>query len=223
MTLLRTNRRNYSPTGVRAREHDGHHDGDIRPTVRVVVTELPGAARLRNRLSPPYTPDQAALLADAALADTQRAVTTVLSGGVTPGRATVAAGPQDALAGAAWRRTPCLLVGAATPQVGRGLLHRAVALLDDFDAVLGPAAGGGWWAFGLRRPAYAAALSSMPDALTDTASLALAALRLGVRVAMLPTLTDVTSRDDVHDVARLCPPGSAFAVAAARLSPVAVS
>lgn len=222
MTLLRTNRRHFSPTGVRAREYDGHLDGG-RPGVRVVVTELPGAARLRARLSLPYPPEQAALLAHAALADTLGAVTTLPAGGVTPGRAAVAASPQDALAGARWQPAPCLLVGTATPHAGRRLLQRSAALLATFDAVLGPAASGGWWVFGLRRPAHAAALGAMPEALTGTGSLALAALRLGLRVAMLPTLTDVTGPQEVHEVARLCPPGSAFAAAVARLAPVAVS
>ncbi len=225
MTLLRTHRRYSSTIGVRARECDGQHDnGADRAGVRVVVTELPGPARLRARLTPPYSAEQAALLADAARADTLRSVEAMTgSGPVAPGRATVAASPQDALVGGRLRRAPSLLVGTATPQVSPALLERSTALLDDFDAVLGPTASGGWWAFGLRQPAYAVALSSMPEILADTGSLALAVLRLGVRVAMLPTLTDVTGVHDAHDVARLCPAGSEFAAAMARLTPVPVS
>jgi glycosyltransferase A (GT-A) superfamily protein (DUF2064 family) len=224
MTLLRTHRRHLSPTGVRARECDGHHDnGGDRPAVRVVVTELPGAARLRTRLSPPWSPEQAALLADAALADTLRAVAAMASSGpAVADRAALAASPQDALVGSRLRRAPSLLVGTATPQVGPGLLERSAALLDDFDAVLGPTASGGWWAFGLRQPAYAVALSSLPEILSGTGSLTLAVLRLGVRVAMLPTLTDVTGMRDAREVAGMCPAGSQFAAAVDRLTPVAV-
>jgi glycosyltransferase A (GT-A) superfamily protein (DUF2064 family) len=192
--------------------------------VRVVVTEMPGPARLRTRLSPPYPAGQAARLADAALADTLRAVAAMTAPGpATPARATVAASPQDALVGSRLRRAPSLLVGTATPQVSAPLLERSADLLEEFDAVLGPTASGGWWAFGLRQPAYAVALSSMPEILAGTGSLTLAVLRLGVRVAMLPTLTDVTSADNVHAVAALCAPGSDFAAAVARLSAVPVS
>ena len=223
MTLLRTHRRHTSPIGVRARECDGQHDisGD-RAGVRVVVTELPGAARLRDRLSPPWSPAEAALLADAARADTMRAAE-AMTGPGPAGRATVAASPQDALVGSRLRRTPSLLVGTATPQATPALLERSATLLADFDAVLGPTTSGGWWAFGLRQPAYAVALSSMPEILADTGSLALAVLRLGVRVAMLPTLTDVTGAGTAREVAALCPAGSEFAAAVARLSPVPVS
>ena len=224
MTLLRTHRRHTSPSGVRARECDGQHDnGGYGPGVRVVVTEPVGAARLRNRLTPPYSPAQAAQLADAARADTVRAVEAMTgSGPAAPGRAALAASPQDALVGSRLRRTPSLLIGTATPQVSPALLERSAALLSDFDAVLGPTTGGGWWAFGLRQPAYAVALSSMPEILADTGSLALAVLRLGIRVAMLPTLTDVTGVYDAHEVAALCPAGSEFAAAVARLTPVPV-
>ena len=225
MTLLRTHRRHTSPIGVRARECDGHHDISADTAeVRVVVTELPGAARLSTRLTPPWSPGEAARLADAALSDTLRAVAAMTGPGPAgAGRATVAASPQDALVGSRLRRAPSLLVGTATPQVGAALLDRSAALLSDFDAVLGPTTSGGWWAFGLRQPAYAVALSSVPETLADTGSLALAVLRLGVRVAMLPTLTDVTGAGDAREVAALCPAGSEFAAAVARLSPVPVS
>jgi hypothetical protein len=223
MTLLRAHRRHISPIGVRARPCDGRHDDGDR-AVRVVVTEPAGATGLRARLSPPYAPEQAALLADAARADTLRAVAALTGSGVAaPGRAGVAAGPQDALAGAGPRRAPRLLVGTATPQAGPALLDRAAGLLADFDAVLGPTTSGGWWAFGLRQPAYAVALSGMPEIFAGAGSLALAVLRLGVRVAMLPTLTDVTGPRDAREVAALCPPGSAFAAAVARSAPAATT
>jgi glycosyltransferase A (GT-A) superfamily protein (DUF2064 family) len=111
-------------------------------------------------------------------------------------------GPADGLAGLPG---PALLVGAGTPPLSPALLDQAGALLERFDAVVGPTSGTGWWAFGLREPRHAIALSqssalgqpgagSVPDTL---AGLALAMLRLGLHVAMLPPLTAVEAAQDV--------------------------
>ncbi|OJF11214.1 DUF2064 domain-containing protein [Couchioplanes caeruleus] len=80
--------------------------------------------------------------------------------------------------------TPFLEISAGAPELSADLLDDAYALLRSFDAVVGPTSDGGWYAFGLREPSRA------PDLRTLTASpaLTLAALRLGLRVAMLPTL-----------------------------------
>jgi glycosyltransferase A (GT-A) superfamily protein (DUF2064 family) len=78
---------------------------------------------------------------------------------------------------------PVLFVAPGTA-VSPGLLAESAGLLRTFDAVLGPGPGDGWWAFGLRDPRLLAGLAETPDGL---ASLALAALRHGLRVAMLPS------------------------------------
>jgi uncharacterized protein len=103
-------------------------------------------------------------------------------------------GSADGLAGLPG---PALLVGAGTQPLSPALLDRAGALLERFDAVVGPTTGTGWWAFGLREPRHAKALgeSSVPDTL---AGLALAMLRLGLHVAMLPPMT---AAETAHDVA----------------------
>lgn len=165
-----------------------------------LVTGLAGPA---DRLCPQYSPEQAATLTLAAAADTIRAVRAL------PGTAGTAAGFQRALAGPG----PVLLVAAQTPQLSPQMLADAIGLLDDFDAVLGPTTGDGWWAFGLSEPAHAALGPS-----AGLGSLTVAVLRLGLRVAMLPTLRGLRTGADVGPVAAHCPAGSLFAATAERLT-----
>jgi len=80
------------------------------------------------------------------------------------------------------RRDPFLVI--ATARLSARLLDDAHDLLHSFDAVIGPTTDGGWYALGLREPSRAADLKT----LTDSGMLTLAALRLGLRVALLPTL-----------------------------------
>jgi glycosyltransferase A (GT-A) superfamily protein (DUF2064 family) len=113
-----------------------------------------------------------------------------------------------------------LLVAAQVPQLGPALLADAAELLHEFDAVLGPTTGDTWWAFGLREPAHGAALRAMPGALAGAGALTVATLRLGLRVAMLPTLRELGTGADVPAVAGHCPAGSEFAATVAHLSTV---
>jgi len=168
------------------------------PRVQLVVV----ADWLGARLSPPYSPAEAARIADAAAADTLRAVR------ATPGVHRVA----EALPG----QGPGLLVRTSTPQVSPELLADAAARLDTFDAVLGATVDGGWWAFGLREPDGTAELAS----LTEAGPLALLAVRLGLRVAMLPTLQQVNTPADAHEVAAHCRSGGSFATAMARVAAI---
>jgi len=104
------------------------------------------------------------------------------------------------------RRT--LQIGMDTPQVGPDLLCDADATLTapGVDAVLGPAADGGWWALGLRRPADAALLATVPTSRDDTGERTLRALREGgLRVVLLTELSDVDTIGDVVVVAGDCP------------------
>jgi uncharacterized protein len=175
--------------------------GRRRPGVQfVVVDDLPGPAPgLRSRLSPPYSIEQAGLLADAAVADTLRAVD-----------ATPAARRPSA-------DGPSLFVRTETPQVSASLLDDSAARLRQFDAVVGPTTGDAWWAFGLRVPDMSTDLGVALWSMTDVASLTLMALRLGLRVAMLPVLQTVHSAADARAVAGRCAPGSRFAAAMAGL------
>ena len=96
-------------------------------------------------------------------------------------------GPEQAFATAGRLDTPVLFVGNSA--VDPELLDRSAALLERFDAVIGPSADDGWWVFGVRDPGRAAALAADPEALAGTGSLTLAALRLGLHVAMAPAMT----------------------------------
>ena len=174
-----------------------------------VVTDVAGPA---SRLGLPWTAGEAAMIAAAATVDTLRAVRAM------PGWS-IGVGP---LAGAFTDRdAPCggtLLVAAQVPQLSPGLLADAAGLLHEFDAVLGPTTGDGWWTFGLRAPAHGAVLRALPGALTSASSLTVAALRLGLRVAILPTLRELGSGADVPAVAGHCAAGSEFAATVAHLT-----
>lgn len=174
------------------------------------MSDLAGPAA---RLHGPWTGMQASMIAAAATVDTLRAVRAM------PGWS-IGVGPL-AYAFAADRGTEpgiALLVAPQVPQLSPGLLADAVDLLREFDAVLGPTTGDGWWVFGLREPAHGAVLRTMPGALAGAATLTVASLRLGLRVAVLPTLRELGTGTDVPAVAGMCPPGSEFATTVAHLS-----
>ncbi|MCY1136720.1 glycosyltransferase [Actinoplanes sp. Pm04-4] len=201
----------------------------------VVLAKTPVPGRVKTRLCPPCTPEQAARIAAAALGDTLAAVT------ATPAAARILAVDGDLPAPPGWERviqrggplgerlafayadtapprSATLLIGMDTPQAGPALLAEASARLTagDADAVFGPATDGGWWALGLRDPTHASVLRDIPTSTGETGALTRAALEaLGLRVATLPQLTDVDTAPDALAVAALCPPGSRFRAAVA--------
>jgi len=174
-----------------------------------IVADLAGPA---TRLDPPWTGVPAAMIAAAATVDTLRAVRAMPGWSIEVGPLSYAFADRGA------ERGVTLLVAPQVPQLSPELLADAVDLLRDFDAVLGPTTGEGWWAFGLREPAHGALLRTMPGALAGAGALTVASLRLGLRVAMLPTLHELRSGADVRAVAGLCPPGGEFAATVAHLS-----
>lgn len=113
-----------------------------------------------------------------------------------------------------------LQIGMDTPQVSRALLADAVRTLwrPGTDAVLGPCNDGGWWALGLRPGLSAAFLTDVPMSTERTGAFTLRAMhRCGLRVAALPTLTDVdTAADAVLVAARF--PQTRFADALSSMS-----
>ena len=169
-----------------------------RPPVPLVVARAPVAGRAKTRLTPPYSPVQAADLAAAALLDSLEAAGTAAAL-LGSGRPVVAlsgdpAGAErsdqvrDALSrcdvirqrgdGLAWRLVaahrdaagsgPVLQIGMDTPQVDADLLVGLAGLLEDAPAVLGPAVDGGWWALALRDARDAAALGGVAMSLAST-------------------------------------------------------
>jgi uncharacterized protein len=211
----------------------------------LVLAKAPEPGRVKTRLCPPLTHAQAADLAAAALLDSIAAATgvpgarpvAVLTGlleraarhaALTAALRGVDVVPQtgDSLGeriaaahrdGAAGRRT--LQIGMDTPQVCAALLSAADDALTapGVDAVLGLARDGGWWALGLRDPAGAELIVDVPTSRDDTGARTLAALRAGgLRVALLPAVSDVDTAADVAAVAAAAP-GSLFAAAVAAL------
>jgi len=200
----------------------------------IVMAKEPVPGRVKTRLCPPCTPEEAATLARALLVDTLAAVadapaawqTVALDGqrgdwlpdgfGVVIQRG---GGLDERLAAAfADAGTPSVVIAADTPQVTPELLGLALATLGEpgVDAVLGPTEDAGYWVIGLRRPDPRAVVG-----VPMSSPLTLAAQRdrlvgLGLQVAELPTLRDVDSIEDARAVARDIP-GSRFAVTLAAI------
>jgi uncharacterized protein len=201
-------------------------------TTLLVIAKQPVPGRVKTRLVPPCTHEQAAALAEAALADTlhmaamvpARRRVLVLDGKPGPwlpdGFDIVpqCEGPLDERLAAAFAavRGPALLIGMDTPQITPDLLtvdwHAA-------DAVFGPAEDGGFWALGLRDP-DPALLRGVPMSASDTGAIQRARLvAAGLRVTDLPQLRDVDTAADAVAVARQAP-RSRFAARARELAAV---
>jgi glycosyltransferase A (GT-A) superfamily protein (DUF2064 family) len=208
--------------------------------VLIVLAKAPVPGRVKTRLCPPATPQQAADLAAAALADTLAAARRV------PGTRVVVAldGAPDAALSAVLEGTTVIAqrggslgeriaaahtdvarlvpgactvqIGMDTPQCDPAVLGRCLDALchpQGPDAMLGPAADGGWWALALRDPRHADFIRHVPTSHADTGARTRAGLEAaGLQVVALPELTDVDTIIDARAVARACP-GSRFAVA----------
>jgi rSAM/selenodomain-associated transferase 1 len=114
---------------------------------------------------------------------------------------------------------PVVQIGMDTPQVDPALLAEAAVPLHrgTVDSVVGPATDGGWWALGLRDPRLARLVADVPTSRDDTGERTLHALRAaGLRVGVLPELTDVDTAADAVAVAQAAP-WTRFAAAVAAL------
>jgi rSAM/selenodomain-associated transferase 1 len=198
----------------------------------VIIAKEPLPGKVKTRLTPPYSPAEAAGLAEAALRDSVRAVAAapatqrVLALDGLPGRwlppgfvvvPQRGAGLDERLAAAfadahRLRPDPVVLIGMDTPQVTPALLGEAGRALERHDAVYGPAADGGFWLLGLRRP-DPALLLGVPMSHPETGKHQLDRLqRAGLDVRHLPELTDVDTAADAAAVAAEAP-ASCFAAA----------
>jgi hypothetical protein len=205
--------------------------GSLRTQV-LVITKAPVPGRSKTRLTPPCSPEQAAGIAAAAVADTLDAVRAapvsrrVVALDGEPGTldldgftvvpqvegdlgTRLAAAFADAMTGTA---PPTLLIGMDTPQVTAELLIRCAEQLEfggPGTAVLGTAPDGGWWALGLHSADGAAVLPGVPMSREDTAVRTRKALEAGgLLVLDLPELTDIDHFPDALAVAAQCPPDS---------------
>jgi uncharacterized protein len=213
----------------------------------IVLAKAPEAGRVKTRLCPPASAEQAADVAAASLLDTLDAVRRVPGGRPVValtgelGRAarrtevrravqscvTVAqrgAGLGERIAAAHVDTAgllpgrPSLQLGMDTPQVDAALLAECLERLARADAVLGPADDGGWWALGLRDPMAAGSVAHVPMSRDDTGERTLRALRsAGLRVELLPWLTDVDTAADAVAVAHAAP-HTRFAAAVERVA-----
>lgn len=193
----------------------------VGPTL-LVIAKSPAPGRVKTRLTPPCTPEQAARLAGAALGDTlaaaartRRAVRRVLvldgaSGPWLPRDFEVVPQRGDGLAArlaAAFQAAagPAFLIGMDTPQVTPELLDAGLAALDHADAAFGSALDGGYWGIGLRHP-EPAVFHDVPMSAPSTAAFQRARLDdLGLTTALLPPLRDVDTIADAHAVAAIAP------------------
>lgn len=198
-------------------------------TTLLVIAKEPRPGRVKTRLTPPFTPEQAAALAEASLVDTLQVLLAtparrrvlVLDGApgpwLPPGFDVVpqcGGGLDERLAAAfAGSDGPALLIGMDTPQVTPALLTVDFA---DCDAYFGPAEDGGFWALGLADP-DPALLRGVPMSTPTTGAVQRARLTAaGLRVRDLPPLRDVDTAYDAELVAAEAPEGQ-FAKELARL------
>jgi rSAM/selenodomain-associated transferase 1 len=207
-----------------------------------VLAKAPRPGFAKTRLCPPCTPEQAAILAAACLADTLAAVARtpahrrVIALDGRPGdwlpsdfevvaqadgdlgariEAAVADGFDRGADG------PVVLIGMDTPQVRPADLlavaHALDAPVDPLDAVLGPTADGGYWVIGLRRP-VPNICDGVPMSTPGTADAQRRVLvARGCRVGCTTELVDVDDIVSARAVASSAP-GTAFARALGSMS-----
>jgi rSAM/selenodomain-associated transferase 1 len=194
-----------------------------------VIAKEPRPGFAKTRLTPPCTPEQAARIAEASLADTLETIrrtpacrrTVVLDGKVgpwLPKEFTVVDqvdGGLDRRLSAAFDQCfaatpddPVVLIGMDTPQVrSADLIHAGEHLHRGSDAVLGPAADGGYWLIGLRSPVVHA-FTGVPMSESFTGAAQRSRLQaLGCTIETVSTLDDVDDYDTATRVAYENPHG----------------
>lgn len=203
-------------------------------TTILVMAKAPVPGRVKTRLSPPFSPAQAAALAEAALVDTLTAAlaapaerrVVVLDGPpgdwLPPGVEVfpqIGTGLDERIAAAlAAVAGPVLVIGMDTPHLTPAQL---TVSFDEYDAWFGPAEDGGFWALGLARPDPALVVG-VPMSRHCTGTLQLGRLvAAGLRIGLLPLLRDVDTADCAAAVAAQAP-HTRFAALHARLAPCAV-
>ena len=208
----------------------------------IVIAHAPVAGLVKTGLTPPLRPEEAALVGEAALADTLTVVAATRARRVialdgAPGAWLPAGfevigqrggGPDERLAAAfadahAALPLPMVLIGTDTPQVTAVMLDDAIASLEsgEADAVFGPATDGGFWLLGLRRPDRSL-LAGVPMSAPDAGRVLLERLAGdGLRVALAPRLTPVGTFGAAEQVAGEIPASrfaAIFSAAASGLS-----
>ncbi|HET9770587.1 MAG TPA: DUF2064 domain-containing protein [Acidimicrobiia bacterium] len=185
----------------------------------LVMAKEPRPGRVKTRLCPACSPEEAAAVAEAALADTLAAVAAcgaprkilALDGEpgawLPPGFDVVRQRGDDfnQRLVEAWNAAggPGLQLGMDTPQVTAPELDELLTRLDTADAVLGHAFDGGWWVIGWRGADPAAMFSGVPMSTANTGRAQEARiLALGLRLHRAAPKRDIDTLDDLATVAR---------------------
>jgi len=195
-------------------------------TVVLIAKEcLPG--RVKTRLTPPLTPEEAADVAAASLDDSIEAALAMpatrrvlLFDGTRPPAAAAGFDVMPQVGGGLDERLaamfdaldgPTLLVGMDTPQLTDAHVAEVFAHGtdghegSDMDAWFGPATDGGFWALWLRDP-RGDLVRGVPMSQDHTGAVQLARLNAaGLRVGLLDPLLDVDTVADAAEVAALAP------------------
>ncbi|MCW2526742.1 MAG: glycosyltransferase [Pseudonocardiales bacterium] len=189
----------------------------------LLIAKQPLPGRVKTRLTPHFSYEQAAQLAAASLADTLLAASAieadqhvlVLDGSPVdidaPGWSVIAQcdGGLDARLAAAFEAVidegPAVLVGMDTPQLQPAQV--AAFRPGDYDCCLGLAADGGFWAIGFADPRFAAkVIPGVAMSQADTGALQLERLlEAGLSVQLLDQLIDFDDAESARAVAARVP------------------
>jgi len=191
-------------------------------TTLIVIAKETIPGKVKTRLTPDFTPEQAAELAAAAIQDTFAAVAelpfsrrilafdgTRLPRGVESFEVIPqVSGGLDLRLGAIFDECagPTVLVGMDTPQLRATDLARVLEPWpEDVDAWFGPAADGGFWALALAHP-DGDLIRGIPMSQDDTGIQQLNRLAgAGLGIGILPMLTDVDTIVEATAVAQDAP------------------
>lgn len=189
-------------------------------TLVVIAKEcIPG--KVKTRLHPPFSLEQAASLAAASLADTFSAVAALpasrrvlaFEGNLLPPGSehydviTQSTGDLDMRLAAIFDQCsgPTVLIGMDTPQLKANMLVPAFTWSPGTDAWFGAANDGGFWALGLAEP-DGSLIKGVPMSRDDTGEVQLRRLaEAGLTVRHLETLVDVDTISDAREVAADAP------------------
>ncbi len=197
----------------------------------LVIAKAPIAGKVKTRLCPPCTFEEAASIAQSALSDTLRIVRATPAeryvvalegapGPWLPAGFEVFAQRGDSLAerlthafadvfSTPTPAGPVVLVGMDTPQITSEDLIDALAALrgDGIDSTLGMAVDGGWWCIGFNAHAPHAFDNVVMSNPTTGAQQLQQLKALGLAVALTKPLLDVDTFEDALTVAAVAPSG----------------
>jgi rSAM/selenodomain-associated transferase 1 len=193
------------------------------PDALVLFAKTPLPGRVKTRLTPPLSPEQAAEFHWACVCDTWEKIERVAvtsryfySDNTWEEGASPAGPEQRALqrgADLGDRMFNCflelrarghnrvLIIGSDSPTLPLAYIEQGLAALERSDAVLGPSEDGGYYAIGCRQP-YPQMFAGVPWSSGDTLARTESSLRaLGLSLHRLPRWYDVDTANDLRRLA----------------------